>query len=76
MGHDCNGVKDKSLNVSINELIRKGTAQDLKRTMYSSLIQTVFRLSIITHGYQTTDLLFKDWEGCIVVGCVLTMMWQ
>ena len=76
MGHDCNGVKDKSLNVSINESIRKGTGQDLKRTRYSSLIQTVFRLSIITHGYQTTDLLFKDWEGCIVVGHVLTMMWE
>ena len=76
MGHDCNGVKDKSLDVSIDELIRKGTTQDLKRTRYSSLIQTVFRLSIITHGYQTTDLLFKDWEGCIVVGRVLTMMWE
>ena len=75
MGQDCNGVKDKSLEVSINELIRKGTGQDLKRTRYSSLIQTVFRLSIITHGYQTTDLLFKDWERCIVVECVLTMMW-
>ena len=66
MGHDCNGVNEKRLEVSINELTRKDTGRILKRTRYSSLIQTVFRLVLLLIDIRLQIYFFKDWEGVLL----------